>query len=484
MNKLDLSNPEVILNLLPGILLVGASLIATVSIVIRRNHKLIYRVTLACLIGIFYYLLTYASNKTFSIEPLFIVDGFGTFITGLIVLSTLIVVMISYAYFEQREERKEEYYILILLATLGASMLVISKHFVSLFLGLEILSVALYAMIAYLRKRAKSDEAGIKYLILAAFSSAFLLLGMALVYLMTGSMDFTGIATYMKTGNEIPLLLLTGLGLMIIGVGFKLGVVPFHMWAPDVYEGAPAPVTAFIATVSKGGMVVLLVRFFTQIDAYRYPAMVMTFTIVSIASMFIGNFLALRQSNVKRVLAYSSIAHLGYLLVAFLASGKLGLEAVCFYLVAYFVTSLGAFGIISILSDDERDAERLEDYQGLFWVRPWMAAAFTAMLLSLAGIPLTAGFVGKFYIIAAGVNVQQWLLVIMLALNSVIGLFYYIKIIAVMFEKPVDSKVSSMNPSMYWVNGVALFILTFLLVWLGLYPQTMIDLIREYLGGG
>ncbi len=484
MNKLDFNNPEIILNLLPGILLVGASLIALFSIVIRRNHKLIYRVTLACLIGIFYYLLTYASNKTFSIEPLFIVDGFGTFITGLIVLSTLIVVMISYAYFEQREERKEEYYILILLATLGASMLVISKHFVSLFLGLEILSVALYSMIAYLRKRAKSDEAGIKYLILAAFSSAFLLFGMALVYLMAGSMDFTDIAAYMKSQNELPLLMLTGLGLMIIGVGFKLGVVPFHMWAPDVYEGAPAPVTAFIATVSKGGMVVLLVRFFTQIDGYHYPAMVLTFTIISIASMFIGNFLALRQSNVKRVLAYSSIAHLGYMLVAFLAAGNLGTEAVSFYLVAYFVTSLGAFGIISILSDDERDAERIEDYQGLFWRRPWIAAAFTAMLLSLAGIPLTAGFIGKFYIIAAGVSTQQWLLVIMLAVNSVIGLYYYIKIIAVMFEKPAVSDSPVLHPSAYWVNGVALFILTFLLVWFGLYPQVMIDLIREYLGGG
>jgi len=483
MNSFDLNHPEIILNLLPGILLVSASLIALLSIIIRRNHKLIYGVTIACLIGVFYYLLTYASNKTFSVEPLFIVDGFGTFITGLIVLSTLIVVMISYAYFEPREERKEEYYILILLATLGASMLVISKHFISLFLGLEILSVALYAMIAYLRKRAKSDEAGIKYLILAAFSSAFLLFGMALVYLMTGSMDFSEIASYMKSTDELPLLMLTGLGLMVVGVGFKLGVVPFHMWTPDVYEGAPAPVTAFIATVSKGGMVVLLVRFFTWIDGYQFPALVLMFTSISIASMFAGNFLALRQSNVKRVLAYSSIAHLGYMLVAFLAGGKLGMEAVSFYLVAYFVTSLGAFGIVSILSDRERDAERMEDYQSLFWNRPLIATALTVMLLSLAGIPLTAGFVGKFYIIAAGVSVQLWLLVIMLALNSVIGLFYYIKIIAVMFEKPVRTEVPSVQPGMYWVNVVALFILTLLIAWLGIFPQMMIELIREYIQG-
>ena len=481
MNKIDFSNTEILLNLLPGLLIVGTSLLALGSIVIKRDHKLIYRVTVICLVGIFIYLLTYATNKRFSVEPLFIIDGFGTFITGLIVLSTLIIVMISYTYFEQREERKEEYYILILLATLGASMLVISKHFVSLFLGLEILSVALYSMIAYLRKRERSDEAGIKYLILAAFSSAFLLFGMALVYTMTGSMDFSGIEKYMKSVDELPLIMMAGFGLMTIGVGFKLGVVPFHMWAPDVYEGAPAPVTAFIATVSKGGMVVLLVRFFTQIDAYRYEAILITFSSIAIASMFIGNFLALRQSNIKRLLAYSSIAHLGYMLVAFLAAGSLGVEAVCFYLVAYFVTSLGAFGIVAVLSDNERDAERLEDYHGLFWRRPWIATAFTSMLLSLAGIPLTAGFIGKFYIVAAGISMHQWLLVIILVINSVVGLYYYIKVIAEMFQKPVASTSAQVTQGLYWVNSATLIILTVLLVWFGIFPQVLIDMIREFL---
>lgn len=470
-----------VLNLLPGMLLVTASLIAITSIAIKRNHKLIYTVTALSLLGVFYYLMTYATNKSFAIEPLFIVDGFGTFITGLIVLSALAIVMISYAYFEQREERKEEYYILLILATLGAAMLVISKHFISLFLGLEILSVTLYAMIAYLRKRERSDEAGIKYLILAAFSSAFMLFGMALVYTMTGTMDFTGIAAYMSSAGELPLLMMAGFGMMIVGVGFKLGVVPFHMWTADVYEGAPAPVTAFIATISKGGMVVLLVRFFTQVDGYKYPALVTAFTLISIASMFIGNILALRQNNVKRVLAYSSIAHLGYLLVAFLAGEALGVEAISFYLVAYFVTSLGAFGIIAILSDEDRDAERMDDYKGLFWRRPLIAAAFTAMLLSLAGIPLTVGFVGKFYLIAAGVNMQRWLLVVMLALNSVIGLYYYIKIIAVMFDRPVGTEEPALHPRLYWGNLVTVFILSVLLVWFGVFPQGLIGLIREFL---
>lgn len=485
MKNFDFSNSEAILNVLPGILLVGASLAAMIVIAIKRNHKLIYVFTGSSLLGVFYYLMTYATNHTFSVEPLFIIDGFGTFVTGVIILGTLAVVMISYAYFEQREERREEYYILLLLATLGSAMLVISKHFISLFLGLEILSVALYSMIAYLRRREKSDEAGIKYLVLAAFSSAFLLFGMALVYTETGSMDFTGIAAFMDKQAQLSLIMLAGLVLIIVGIGFKLGVVPFHMWTPDVYEGAPAPVTAFIATVSKGGMVVLLVRFFTQVNGYRFPVLVGSFTIIAIASMFVGNFLALRQQNVKRILAYSSISHLGYLLVAFLAGGNLGVQAVSFYLVAYFITSIGVFGIISILSDEDRDADRLDDYRGLLWTRPLVAAAFTAMLLSLAGIPLTAGFVGKFYIIAAGVNVQQWLLVVMLVVNSAIGLFYYIRIVAVMFEKPpLGAEAASLHPRLYWVNMATLMLLVGMLIWLGVSPQGMIDLIRQFLANG
>jgi NADH-quinone oxidoreductase subunit N len=270
--------------------------------------------------------------------------------------------------------------------------------------------------------------------------------------------------------------------MMIVGVGFKLSVVPFHMWAADVYEGAPAPVTAFIATVSKGGMIVLLVRFFEQVGGNKYPSLQLSFTIIAIASMFVGNFLALRQTNVKRVLAYSSIAHVGYLLVAFLAGGKLGAEAVSFYLVAYFITTTGAFGVLATLSDRDRDAEQIEDYRGLYWTRPWTAAIFTAMLLSLAGIPLTAGFIGKFYIVAAGVNAHQWLLVVMLAVNSALGLYYYIKIIATMFEHREageQESVDQLNPSIYIVSGVTMALLTILLVWIGVAPGEILALIQN-----
>jgi NADH-quinone oxidoreductase subunit N len=476
---MELSNINII-DVLPGMFLVSASLIAMISIAIRRNHKLIFGVTTISLLGVFVYLIIYASNHRFTVEPLFIIDGFGTFITGLIVMSALAVSLLSYAYFEQREERKEEYYVLLLLATLGSAMLVISKHFVSLFLGLEILSISLYSMVAYLRVRPRSDEAGMKYLILAAFSSAFLLFGMALVYTVTGSMDFVGIANYLA-GQDVNAMMMTGLALMVVGVGFKLGLVPFHMWTPDVYEGAPAPVTAFIATISKGGMIVLLIRFFNQINGFQYSVLVISFTVIAMASMLIGNILALRQNNVKRILAYSSIAHMGYIMVAFLAGGTLGVEAASFYMVAYFLTTIGAFGVVSILSDQDRDAELLDDYQGLFWRHPKIATVFTAMLLSLAGIPLTAGFVGKFYLIASGANSQLWWLVVVLAASSVIGLYYYIKIIAVMFDKAKGVDTLALRPRLYLINLITLFVLSILMIFYGVYPQGLIDRIREFL---
>lgn len=470
------------LHVIPLFILTSSAILIMFSISVKRNHKLIYIITAGSLLADFIYLMINNTRVKSVIEPLFVFDGFGTFNMGLILLTALAVTMISYAYFEQREERKEEYYILLILATLGAAVLVISKHFVSLFLGLEILSVSLYSMIAYLRRRERSDEAGIKYLIMAAFSSAFILFGMALVYAVTGSMEFSGIAKHLSSSTQMPLLLLTGFGLMIVGVGFKLSLAPFHMWAADVYEGAPAPVTAFIATVSKGGMMALLVRFFGLINGHQYEALVTIFTVIAITSMFVGNFLALRQRNVKRILAYSSIAHIGYLLVAFLAGGEMGTEAVSFYLVAYFITTVGAFGILATLSDEDRDAEQMDDYQGLLWRRPWTAAILSAMLLSLAGIPLTAGFVGKFYLIAAGVNTQRWLLVFMLALNSAIGLYYYIRLIAVMFERHQgeEKPANSLNPSVYIVSGVTMGLLVALLLWVGIYPEWMMGVIKNF----
>jgi len=249
------------------------------------------------------------------------------------------------------------------------------------------------------------------------------------------------------------------------------------MWTPDVYEGAPAPVTAFIATVSKGAVFALVLRYFSRVDLHAHGSLFVILTITASASMFAGNLLALLQQNVKRILAYSSISHIGYLLVTLLASGPLAMSAAAFYLAAYFVTTLGAFGVVTVLSSKDRDADRMDDYTGLAWRRPWLAGVFTAMLLSLAGIPLTAGFVGKFYVVASGMGSALWLLVMVLVINSAIGLFYYLRIIAAVFAHP--EKEIAARPEQSRSGSAVLAGLTLSLIWLGVYPGPVIEIIKK-----
>lgn len=417
------------------------------------------------------------------VTSLLILDRFALFYVGLILAACVGVTLLSYGYLKIRTGEHEEFYALLLLATLGAMVLVTSSHFVSFFLGLELLSVSLYVLIAYVRIEGRPLEAGLKYLIVAAASSAFLLFGMALIYAQTGTMAFGGAVSWVRAGTDAPsLYLMTGLALMITGIGFKLAVVPFHMWTPDIYEGAPAPVTAFVATVSKGAMFAFALRFFNQTEGHGYRSLTLVFSLMAIASMFAGNLLALMQDNVKRILAYSSIAHLGYLLVALLAAGSLAVEAVTFYLVAYFVTTLGAFGIVAVLSGREGDADAMADYRALFWRRPGIACVFTAMLVSLAGIPLTAGFVGKFLIITAGVGSALWALVLILVLNSAIGLFYYLRIIVTMFSQPSAGHLATTPaplPAYTHGGAMVLAVLMLLLIWLGVFPGFMLRMIQQ-----
>ncbi len=403
------------------------------------------------------------------------IDHYALFYIGLIVAASFTVAVLSYSYLEIQQGHREEFYILLIIATLGCSVLTAADHFASFFLGIELLSVSLYALAAYLRHSDRGIEAGIKYLILAAVSSAFILFGMALVYAETGSMAFGRIAAFAAGAHG--LIFLSGIVMILVGLGFKLAVVPFHLWTPDVYEGAPAPVTAFIATVSKGAVFALVLRYFTLIDIHAHSPLFAIFMIIAVASMFTGNLLALFQTNVKRILAYSSISHLGYLLVTMLASGPLGAAAAAFYLTAYFITTLGAFGVVTVLSEQDRDADRMDDYQGLAWRRPWLAGVFTIMLFSLAGIPLTAGFVGKFYIIAAGAGSALWLAVFIMIINSVIGLFYYLRIIVAMFS--ASEKEGAIPVRRLRSGNAVLAALSLLLIWLGVYPGPMIDIIRN-----
>lgn len=468
--------------ILPVIVVAGTSVAVLIGITIRRSHEVAVLITIAGLGAAFGTLWTAYSVVPRQVTPLLIIDRYGVLYMGMMLAAAIFVVLLSYGYLERQPGLHEEFYVLLLLSTLGTEVLVISSHFASFFLALELLSVSLYALNAYLRGRALAVEAGLKYLILAASSAAFLLFGMALLYSQTGTMNITQMAMDFASSNrDSGPIVSAAIALVITGIGFKLGVVPFHLWTPDIYEGAPAPVTAWIATASKGSMLALLVRYFYGSWAQEWHGAYIVLSIIAIVSMFAGNILALMQRNVKRILAYSSIAHLGYLLVAFQAAPQnLAVEAVTFYLVAYFTTTLGAFGVVTALSDGDRDAESIDDYRGLFWRRPALALIFTAMLFSLAGIPLTAGFIGKFYILAAGASAGLWTLVLVLIVTSVIGLFYYLRIVVALYAVPETPAVpvTKLGP-LSWGSQPVLWLLTILLVWFGVYPEQLLELIRS-----
>jgi len=464
----------------PHILIAAGSVVLLLAIAFNRDYNLSFALTLAVLAGAAGGVLTQWGQPARQL-PLLIIDSSGMFYSLLAILSTMAVVLFSYRYLRERPGFREEYYLLLLLACLGALVLVSSRHLVSLFLGLELLGVSLYALISYQRVSDAGLEAGIKYLILAGASSAFLLLGMALLYYDFGSMAFADLAAGLAgpRGGNLPGL--AGTVLLLVGAGFKLGAVPFHMWTPDVFEGSPAPVAAFVATVSKGSVFALLVRFFAPVPLDE--RLMTAFTLIAIASMLAGNLLALFQDNVKRLLAYSSIAHMGYTLVAFLSAGTLRASAVAFYLVAYFISVLGALGVVITFSGPDREADTLEDYRGLSLRHPWLALVFSLFLISLAGLPLTAGFIGKFYVLRAGVGSDRWLLVFSLILGSAIGLFYYLRVLAVMYLPPARVGPYRVLRPGFW-QGAALALLAAGLVWVGLIPGGLLRVVGSVVGGG
>jgi NADH-quinone oxidoreductase subunit N len=312
-----------------------------------------------------------------------------------------------------------------------------------------------------------------------------MLFGMALIYTVLGTLEFTELVTA-EVPADLTRLLYVGWGLLLVGIGFKLALVPFHLWTPDVYQGAPAPVTGFIASVSKGGMFALMLRYFNLVSIHDTQTVWNLFAIIAILSMLTGNILALLQNNVKRILAYSSISHLGYLLVAFLASGPFSQQAVAFYLVAYFATTLSAFGVVTLLSVPEKETEELDEYLALFWRRPWLAVIFVIALISLAGIPPSIGLVGKIFLAAAGVQSSLWLLLIVLVVASVIGVFYYMRVVITMFRRPEEMALPEFTLAaapFTNVEGVVLAVLALLVVGLGLYPVPVLSIIERLIAG-
>jgi NADH-quinone oxidoreductase subunit N len=416
---------------------------------------------------------------------------------ALILIAALAAIALSHTYLERYRGQREEMYLLLLLSTLGGMVMVASRHFISFFVGLELLSMPLYGMAAYLVKERASLEAGLKYLVLSAVASAFILFGMALVYSQTGTMAFADIGseTAQLTGSGLIVVML-GSGLLLIGLGFKLSLAPFHLWTPDVYQGAPAPVASFLASASKIAVFALLLRYVIETHATQYAAVIDTLSMLAILSIVVGNVLALQQPNLKRLLAYSAIAHFGYLLVALIASGPLAIEAVGIYLLTYSITTLAAFGVISLASSPlDHEAQSLSDYRGLFWQRPGLATILSLALLSLAGVPLTAGFLGKFYVLGAGVDRRQWFLLGAIVAGSAVGLYFYLRAmiqlflpsqaVAVSVPAAPSPPVAAASPAaagsapLYRAQAAGagmLIVLLLLMLALGVYPSPFVKL--------
>jgi NADH-quinone oxidoreductase subunit N len=476
-----------LLPLLPLLITTVSVVLTMLAIAIRRSFIVSGAITIIGLSIAAFLALRMMPFTDQQITPLFIIDQYSLVFTVVCCAAGLFVAIFSFPYFFRLEDQKEEFYLLLGIATIGAIVMVSTNHFIGMILGVETLNMALYGMIAYplhSKHAAKNSlEAAIKYLVLSAAASGFILFGIALVYMQTGSLEFSQLSL---SSNEVVLsegYTVLALMLIVSGISFKLSLAPFHMWTPDVYEGAPLPAAAYLATIGKMAMFVVFLRFVTISGALSFGSVLAAFSFVAILSIMIGNLLALIQQNLKRLLAYSSIAHMGYLMIAVVASFSIdntfSVEAISFYLIAYVVMSLGAFAAISVVSSSENEFDSLSDFQGLFWRSPWLAAIFTGMLLSLAGIPLTVGFIAKFYIFFTGVESSLWVLLATLVIGSGIGLFYYLRVIYTMLlprrsEEEQFPIAGAESLSSYFVLGV-LFIL---LIFLGVYPAPLMTLLE------
>lgn len=471
--------------LLPLLVTGLTAVVVMLAIAAKRNHTVTFILSVVGLNLALLSLIPALEVAPQQVTPLLLIDKFACYYMALVLAASLACITLIHAYLGGESGKgypgnREELYLLVLLSAAGGLVLVSAQHLASLFIGLELLSVPTYGMIAYAFFNKRSLEAGIKYMVLSAAGSAFLLFGMALLYAESGNLAFADIGISLV--RESSQLVQIGIGMMLIGLAFKLSLVPFHLWTPDVYEGAPAPVAAFLATASKVAVFAVLLRLYQMSPAMSGGWLNELLTLIAIASILFGNLLALLQNNLKRLLGYSSIAHFGYLLVALVASKGLAVEAVGVYLATYVLTSLGAFGVITLMSTpySGRDADALYEYRGLFWRRPYLTAVLTVMMLSLAGIPLTAGFIGKFYVIAAGVEAQLWWLLGAMVLGSAIGVFYYLRVMVTLFMR--EPNLHRHDAPFDWgqrAGGIMLLVVALLAFFLGVYPQPLLELVQQ-----
>ena len=482
MNQLDLSTPGgITLGLLPEILLTGWSLV--VLLVASWRHRTAEDSRLSGWLSFAGIVLSGAGLAWLwvndvgpvGLAQMVALDPFRYASGAIILLSAAATILLSLGYLEREGLLAPEYYPLVLLATAGMMFLSGAEDLIVLFLGLEVMSVAVYVLAGYDRSNASSSEAALKYFLIGAFASGFLLYGIALIYGATGATNLLLIGAQLA-GGRLSLMAGLGLGLLLIGFGFKVAAAPFHMWAPDVYDGSPTPVTGFMATGVKAAAFVALVRVLMEGFASAEQVWRPVIFWLAIASMIVGNLVALAQRTLKRMLAYSSIAHAGYLLVAVWPGSRLSAGAVLLYLAAYVLTSLASFGFLTALGrGGERDVT-YDDIAGLATRRPWIALGLSVCMLSLLGFPGTFGFIGKWYILSSVIAEGQTTLAVVLVLTSVISAGYYLPVIMAMYMKPAPSEGVSPEGRLWPAAAGAIAVSVIAVVLFGFWPARVLDL--------
>lgn len=432
-----------------------------------RVSFLLTQVTL--LVGFYLTLVAAPAGDTVkAFNDMFVLDGMATLVKSTIFILTFVVLIYSHDYITERKMYRGEYFVLILIAVVGMMVMVSASHFITIYIGLELLSLSLYTLVAMNRNSDLATEAAMKYFVLGALASGMLLYGMSIIYGATGSLDIETIRNAIQGMQSDDVMLILGLIFIVVGIGFKLGVVPFHMWIPDIYQGAPTSVVLFIGTAPKIAAFAFVMRLL--VDGFQALAVSWSdmLTIFAILSMALGNIVAIAQTNLKRMLAYSTISHMGYFMLGIISANPNGYSASLFYVIIYSFTTMAAFGLIIMMSRAGFEAEEISDYKGLNKRHPWFAFMVALVMFSMAGIPPTVGFFAKLSVIQALIDVDKYWLAVVAVLFAVIGAYYYLKVVKTLyFEKPETNEPITANFGMQFILSVNVFALLLIMPWIG-----------------
>ncbi len=465
--------------LLETLVFLLAVLLLVMNLILPRAKKAIigYISAFGLLCVLVFSFFYYSSDSVGFYNGLYASNSMSTYFNQIFIIAAILVTLMSISFVKTLTDSKSEFFIIIIFATLGMMVMSSANDLITLYIGLELMAISFIVLTAYDKKSMKSSEAGTKYVLLSSISTALLLYGMSLLYGISGSVGFKDIIVYLKTGNNMPVVIL-GSVLLIVGFAFKVSAAPFHMWSPDVYEGAPTPVTAFLAAGSKVAAFSVLIKLLMQLMEPAHNTILVLVIALSVLSMIVGNIIAIPQTNLKRMLAYSGVSHAGYILIGLVAYTKTGISAMLYYLLLYIFANIGAFSAITAFSN-QTGKDDIKDFRGMWKKSPLIAATLLSSLLCLAGIPPAAGFIGKFYLFAEAAK-QGYLWMAFLAMGmSVVSAYYYTVVIRVMLmEEPSDDIPVKIPGSL---KAVMIISIIMILV-MGLYPGPITDWTTQVAG--